>query len=191
MKNLFLFLILSVAFFSHAQSAAYPARFKGLTKVENVLSARIGLEGGAFDLGSYLGVARENRTGSLVGLLGTINNGTFRNGDPNGINFLLWYLALESFSHELILTCKGSAPANISPNFREILSELCATELWPEEKTQTQLLKLWTEVMSYEAPNTEEIKWSQEVTQFQGTNAERLKFGLMLIFMNPYFLLEE
>ncbi len=192
MKKIILALCIQLTLGSSLLAASYPAKFKGPAKIETILSVRIGNSDGSFDLGIYLGVPQNARSGSLLGLLGTISNGTFKNGDPNGINFLLWYLTLEAFTNELLTTCQGQSPSGLSDEFRSLLSSLCLAEDWRTEKTQEDLAKIWTELMSYEAPNTEQIKWVEAVTQFAGeTQNERMKFSLMLIFMNPYFLLEE
>src|SRR5437870_2374830 len=74
-----------------------PAQFKGYIEINRILKERI-IRPSGFQLGKYLGEGFDvPRPNSLVELLGTfVGSGTdskFRNGSPNSVNMLLWYLA--------------------------------------------------------------------------------------------------
>jgi hypothetical protein len=190
-KYIFIFLILCSS--SAFAQVSLAAKFKGVTKIETILSTRIGATEDSIDLGNYIGVPRRaSRFESLLGLMGAIKNGTFKNGSPNGINFLLWYLVFESFTKELSLTCDGTAPAHVSSDFRQTLTGLCGFQDWSTVESQNLLDTLWFDLMSYQAPIKEFDKWKVEVlSQNSLAPKAKLKFALMLLLMNPYFLLEE
>jgi len=122
MKKRLGYLLLTMAGFT-AAFAAQPARtfaddpattLRGYTEVDRIIHERIARTNG-FELGQYLGDdSTQPSEGKLLALLGTYvgsdTNGGYRNGDPNSVNTLLWYIALSQFAQDIADTCNKPEP---------------------------------------------------------------------------------
>jgi hypothetical protein len=195
---------ISVFFFLAAAIALadddVPAQYKGYTEANRVIKERIALSTGGFELGKYLGepVSEPSATG-LLSLLGTyIGSGTdaeFRNGDPNAMNLILWYIALSGFSTDVASRCLAQpnpgAPSLI-PAFQQAMAPICA---WPaaSAKTDQALYALWTAVMEWDAPDTEFQAWKDYILNdpelSQADAPKALSAMILGALYNPYFLL--
>ncbi|MBI3556741.1 MAG: hypothetical protein HY074_10800 [Deltaproteobacteria bacterium] len=76
--------------------------FRGYTEVNRILKERVARANG-FQLGKYLGESSaEPGSNGLLSLLGTYlgsdTDAAYRNGQPNSLNMLLWYLALSGLA---------------------------------------------------------------------------------------------
>ena len=206
-----MFILLFVLFFSLQKKAtANSVRpvFRGYSKINRIIHERVAEENG-FELGQYLDkVALVPASGDLLSLLGTYDgadsNSTYRNGNPNSMNMLLWYIALDEFSTDIANQCSGEkelndskagvSPLRLKTRFRSALSPLCA---WPDAsaKADSALFAFWSAFLSYDAPVEEFQAWknfflTDEAYQNGPASKVISDMGVAALF-NPYFLLEQ
>ena len=200
-------LLISNLFFSLNADAAGHSVFRGYTQINQTVHERVAEENG-FELGQYLDkVSVVPSSGDLLSLLGTYDgsdtNSTYRNGDPNSINMLLWYIALDEFATDIASNCAqitsdvGSPgpvqPLVLRPEFLKVLEPLCA---WPEanSKSDAVLYAFWSALLSYDASPEEFQAWknyflTEESYQTAPIGTVISDMGVAALF-NPYFLLE-
>ena len=183
-----------------ADDGGQAAQFKGYTEANRLIKERIADSTNGFELGKYLGepVAEPSATG-LLALLGTyIGSGTdaeFRNGDPNAMNLILWYIALSGFATDVASHC-ATTPNPGAPNllatFETALKPVCA---WPADSAKTDAVPqaLWLALMEFDAPETEYQAWKQyfvsDPVLSQATAPKALSAMILAALYNPYFLL--
>ena len=198
MKTLFLAALLSTSL-AHADGAA---EFRGYTAINRRIKDRIARVNG-FELGMYLSeVNAEPAPDGLLSLLGTYlgsdTDAQFRNGQPNPLNLILWYVALTGLSRDIAAYCDPAQPApapgllGLRPAFAAALHPLCA---WPkpEAKTRDVMLGYWIALVGFDVPWTEFEAWQDFFTRtapFATDAALPAVTALTLAALyNPYFLL--
>jgi hypothetical protein len=205
----FLFFVLMVCFFesfAEAQSSPIHNPFRGYAKINQILHERVAVENG-FQLGQYLDkVSIIPASGDLLSLLGTYDgsdtNSTYRNADPNSINMLLWYIALDELSTDIASNCSGNSsaplpgavqPLVLLPAFQAALKPLC---FWPaaQAKTDDVLYAFWSSLLGYDAPPEEFLAWKNYFLSESAYDEAPITtvisdMGLAALY-NPYFLLE-
>ena len=203
-----IFFLLNLLIFSNSHAFSTTSPFRGYSKINQIIHERVAQDNG-FELGQYLDkVAIAPQTGDLLSLLGTYDgadtNSTYRNGDPNSINMLLWYIVLDGLAVAIAGQCDGGTAAMVAdgpvkplvlrPAFSAALRPLCA---WPDAsaKTDAVLFGFWSGLVGFDAPPEEFQAWKTyflDQTQSDQTNASAViaDMGLAALF-NPYFLLEE
>jgi hypothetical protein len=177
------------------------AQFKGYTEINRVLKERVAKPGG-FELGQYLGEnSSEPSPAGLLSLLGTYLGGDtsaeFRNGDPNAMNMILWYIALSRFASDVGSRCGPTPTAGapqLLPDFVTALTPICG---WPaaSAKTDQALYALWMSLLDFDAPDSEFQAWKDFVTtdpQIAQASGPQAAAALILAALyNPYFLLRD
>lgn len=208
MKALIPFLLLFFSVQTKSNASLVQPVFRGYSKINRIIHERVAEENG-FELGQYLDkVALVPASGDLLSLLGTYDgadsNSTYRNGNPNSMNMLLWYIALDEFSTDIANQCSGDkelneskagvSPLRLKTRFRSALSPLCA---WPDAsaKTDSALFAFWSAFLSYDAPVEEFQAWKNFFLTddtYQNMTAKKVisDMGVAALF-NPYFLLEQ
>ena len=173
--------------------------FRGYTEVNRILKERVARANG-FQLGKYLGEnASEPNPNGLLALLGTYlgsdTDAAYRNGEPNSINMLLWYLALNGLASDIGGLCEvqaQSSPLRPLPEFEAALKPLCA---WPQDSARTEqvLYGYWVALMSFDAPTEEYEAWKTyflSTPEFRQASGRQAVAALTLgVLYNPYFLL--
>lgn len=187
-----IYFLLSLCVLTSVQATPFPATYKGVSKIETQISNRL-LDGHPIDFSIYLGIApNSKRTNTLLSLMGMIKNGMLRNSSPNGINFLLWYLVFDKLTLEISFACEGETLTPLNSEFKKNIHSLCSMPNWGVPEADLILSFLWLDIMGFDAPAIEMEKWKKEVIGTEAvSNKERFKFALNLIFLNPYFLMEE
>jgi len=189
---------ISLLMFPTVSRAGAASQYLGYTVINQNLRERIMTPDSTFNLGKYLG---ENRSepranGGLLALLGTYVGGDldagFRNGDPNPMNSILWYVALGGLARDFAKQC-DTPPSDLplSPEFKTVLMKFCT---WPNgaQLTDDQLYSFWNSLVGFDAPNDEFQAWrdfarSPEMVAMPAKAAIQ-SLGLAALF-NPYFLL--
>ncbi|MCB0364084.1 MAG: hypothetical protein H6624_08975 [Bdellovibrionaceae bacterium] len=170
------------------------AQYWGYVEINRRIKTAIIKEGEEFDLGMLLGAPYSDFGNNLLDLLGTYKgNGygsEFRNGKPNSLNMLLWYLLFKQFSEKLAASCDDASALTLNEAFREVHQALCA---WPNvTDADTALAKYWLMVMGFEAPLEEMAKWQDFILSPEAQTWSRqqaIENLNLAIFMNPYYLL--
>lgn len=179
-----------------------PAQYRGYTAINRLIQERVARKNG-FELGKYLGEDDSvPQVSGLLSLLGTYQgsdtDAKFRNGDPNSINMILWYIALNGLAAGVASYCAAQTaiPADgelaLLPEFAAALLPVC---LWPQKSAQADdaLFGLWTALMSFDAPPSEYEAWRDYFrtdAEFAQAPASVAVAALVLgALYNPYFLL--
>lgn len=200
-----IFFFLSLFIFSVAQ-ADPGVGFKGYFATNQLIRDRIMKPGSVFQLATYLGTQclnadiDGNDCEGLWTLLGSYQGqgvgNRFNNGAPNGVNMLLWYVALDSLSSDLAKLCNSATPgpfkAEVSSEFMSALQPFCS---WPKEASRAEesLRNFWYTVISFEAPEEEYLLWKEFVlgSDYVNSTASEVVQGMNVsILNNPYFLLK-
>ena len=140
--------------------------FRGYDSINEVMKVRLidptYMSGRNFDLGMFFG----DRFGRLSMLLGRFDGGSFRNGAPNSMNMLIWYLGFSTFSNTIAKCVCDEQTAILPGNFwkmtehaYETLGLACKPIEDPVQK-KAVLLKIWLEVLGYDVPQAEFEAWS-------------------------------
>lgn len=184
MKSILIFISIVLSQTSFAQHSQY----KGFSAISIEISTRLAPHGQYIDM--YEFVPAEG----LESLLGTwISYGSqhiFKNGSPNPVNMLIWYVMFSEFSKEMGESC-ASPQMNLSREFIVTLNKVCA---WPKASAMTDanLLEFWFAVMGYNAPESEFLEWKEffKNSSYKSKSAKETVSAMTLaITMNPYFLL--
>ena len=140
------------------------ADFKGYKVINKTFQTRLFAEDSEFDIGTYLNpeVDAGNIFASffstkLTDLLGA-NEGNgesqrFKNGKPNTMNMLLWYMAFDQLGKDISRHCSENQLA-LNPIFSETLTAVCS----PSEDYATrksQIRKFWKSIVNFDAPEEE------------------------------------
>jgi hypothetical protein len=203
----FFFFALSFCFGISAFAQTTHNPFRGYAQINQIIHQRVAQDNG-FELGQYLDkISIIPTTGDLLSLLGTYDgsdtNSTYRNADPNSINMLLWYIALDELSIDIANNCSSvhvSAgapgpvqPLQLLPSFLAAVTPLCQ---WPAPSAQTDavLYAFWSGLMGYDAPSTEFNAWknyflTEPSYQTASVSTVISEMGLAALY-NPFFLLE-
>ncbi len=169
-------------------SFAQHSQYKGFVAIGKEISTRLAPVGQSIDM--YEFVPAEG----LESLLGTwINYGSqhiFKNGSPNPVNMLIWYVTLSAFADDMGESC-ASPQMNFNREFIATLNKICD---WPKPKAASEdvMLEFWFAVMGYNAPETEFIEWRDFFlkSSYKGKTAKETVSAMTLaITMNPHFLL--
>ncbi len=176
------------------------ADFKGSFAIERVLRKRLMNDSDSapgFRFSSYL---PSPDLGNLLGFYeaGGLNPG-FRNGVPNGINMLLWQFAFHKLSKEFASRISNdltSSLPSVAPLNSRYLELLKSFQNWPSPRLGDLdlagiLEEMWLTCVDYDAPENEMQEWKKAVAAtFIGQSSYDAVYGMhMLMFMNPYFLL--
>jgi hypothetical protein len=198
-KNKIAVLVLISSLISAQSSISFAddpsATLRGYTEVNRIIHERIARTNG-FELGQYLGDnSSQPSVGKLLALLGTYvgssTDGDYRNGDPNSVNTLLWYIALSQFAQDITDTCNTPSPsidpsplpsseASVEPSPSVMPSPspsptpplalrpnfraaLLPLCAWPaaSAKTDDALYNYWSALMSFDAPPEEFAAWRE------------------------------
>lgn len=180
-----------------------PGEFKGYFHVQDTLKMRLVAAGNtSFQLSAYFGEAYP-QPGGLAYLLGAFTAsgpGTeFKNGAPNSLNMLLWYMAASGFAQDLASVCDTNSPTlprfrtNLDQNAFERLRAACVLPE-DEEERRAVLQRLWISVVGFDAPRQEFDVWATHFGEDPSfatfAPKDRLAAMLMAALLNPYFLLE-
>ena len=170
------------------------SQYKGFEKTQNLLIERMIKPGKALYLpmyipGTYSGI---NTIYELLGTyssFGTIR--TYKNGQPNSLNVLLWYVLLSSLADDLGGNCIKPT-MEFNPQFEKSFQAICA---WPATKAKDDSVmeSFWIALMGYDAPEEEFVAWKEffKNSSYQNRNAkETISAMAQAIFLNPFFLLE-
>ena len=183
MKYFIFWAILVCGFAAPADSAS---QLRGAAAVEKILNARVSREGLNISLSDYLNF-------SLHGLLGSYQNGVFRNGTPISTNFTLWKIVMTGFAAEAVKLCEGEGQQKFNAEYLESMSHLCQ---WPANtaKTDAALENFWLAHMGYDAPPEEFHAWKTFFlnSEFRDEPAMKAVPAMVTaILMNPHFLLRK
>ena len=177
-----------------------PAKFHGYLAMESRLNDRLADPENPLALTIFLAGYRANFVPPLGQLLGyQAGDGLeadFRNGDPNGVNMLLWQLVFNGVANDLASLCSNPESLSLGwqaqGNLRELIQDrLCE---WPDPvaRNQEALVALWLEIMHYDAPPSEFFAFVDFFLSpdYESATAEEfIHDATMAIFLNPYFLL--
>ena len=169
-------------------------QLRGYALVNQNLRDRLIAPGKKFDLSAYLGAGTST---GLLDLLGTYagSDGTsdFRNGEPNPVNALIWYLLLDSFSKDAGATCTGNSSIPWNADIGALILRLCA---WPaaSAKDEQSLTTLWWTLTDFDSPPAEFEAWkalalSQALAALPGPRA--VAALILSAVYNPFFLFQE
>ena len=161
--------------------------FRGYEAINAAISTRWTLPSATpFRLSSFLG----DTSNGLSSLLGGFSSGEFRNGEPNALNMLLWYIAMGGLAAAVETgvctdhspTIHGTSWTLTAPAYAAI-SAACQL---PDDAAarENALLGVWLATVSYDAPRAEFDAWRAGLGS--GTVAALLTGALL----DPYFLLE-
>ena len=185
---------------AHAQDSTNT--YRGYTEVNRLILERVAQTNG-FQIGQYLNeTAQEPSVGDLLSLLGTYvgsdTSDSYRNGTPDSVSMLLWYIALNKLSIDIAAYCnpnfipKGLHPLVIQDQFQAALKPVCA---WPASTAQNDavLFGLWSALVGYDAPPEEFQAWKNFFLQepsYQTAPISTVISNMVLsALFNPYFLL--
>ncbi len=175
---------------------AEAGHFRGYRLVEQILSERLTMPGYEIFFYDYLG--GPYGTGrNLLPLMGSRSSPgggqiEFRNGEPNSVSTLLWYLVLDGFSKDVGESCVTTRRA-FSVDFTTKLAELCR---WPAEsaKSEKVMQDFWLAVMGYDAPKSEYQAWRDFFlrSSYSSESAAPTVAAMTLALVyNPHFLLNK
>lgn len=184
-------LLLSAALGATARSNGNATgEFRGYDAVNAALKSRL-LDDAAsngFALSAYFG----DGSGDLAPLLGRFDGGEFRNGDPNALNMLLWYIGMSSFAGAVEKgVCVERSPQlpgtpwTLKPSVFEAFSAACALPDDPAARGEA-LLGVWLSTVSYDAPRAEFDAWAADL----GAGAPKFADLLAGALLDPYLILE-
>jgi hypothetical protein len=178
---------------SLVMSDSLPTQFRGYTEINRTIKERIAVENG-FELGHYLGEnSAEPSASGILSLLGTYvgsdSDAEFRNGAPNSLNSILWYVALSALSQDIARLATATASPGAEPAPREVagtspsrpslpspslptgpaqlalqpslLQLLAPIRSWPQSSARSDavLLPYWRALLQYDAPDEEYASW--------------------------------
>lgn len=192
--------MISFILFSFISSTVFAAdpvsEFKGAQAIERILNGRIIAPGNVLDFGmAYLGGDLSLK--DLMGFPGRNVNEKFRNGKPNSVNMLIYYLVFQAYARDLSKACgsagEGGMVQMLQPAFRDTLRRICD---WPGmgDKPEDTLFDLWVGLMSFDAPYDEFVIWKNFFLSGEFANQsanEVLSSMIFAVLMNPYFLLKQ
>lgn len=175
---------------------AEAGKFRGHSFFDRVFSERTLTPGTPVSIGDFI-VTPGTYPGDLLSLLGgNTANGPgqieFRNGEPNSVNMLLWYLGLDGISRKIGQNCLQRTLA-WEPSFQGKLLALCE---WPsaQAKSETVMQSYWLALMGYDAPESEYQAWREFFLQSSYANKpadEAVAAMSLAILYNPHFLLNK
>lgn len=181
--------------------------YRGYEEINRIVNERLFARSDALSLRLY--VEEHPPTDSifdlgkptLKDLLGVYDGDGLRvglkNGTPNSVNMLLWYMAMDGLANELALGCQGEAGAHfalvdVQPSVTDLVNKICAT---PDarSKDEATLRDLWNVVMRTDAPETEYLAWRNYVQggSFTETGSAAVHSMLLAMLYNPHFLLKK
>jgi hypothetical protein len=180
-----------------AGQESLPEPLRGYTAVNAAVKDRI-LDQPTFELGKYIG---ENLytpfpTGAgLLPLLGSYAGmiaGEYRNGQPNTVNTLIWYLLIQRLSRDIAQSCSPEGgPLKLRAEFKQALDPLCQ---WPDASARTPqaLENLWSSMIEFDAPPSEMEAWRDQLAlgpAYQNAAAtDALADFITGALFNAYFL---
>ncbi len=182
------FFLLIVAVLASQNSLAQHSQYRGFAAVMKELSVRLAKPGQVIDLYEYVPAE------GLETLLGTWytfgSEHEFRNGSPNSVNVLIWYVTLNDLSAVFGNSC-ASPKLDFNPEFLGVLNKICD---WPKDKAAVEdvMLAYWFSIMGYNAPESEYIQWRDfflKSSYRTKTAKETVTAMTLAMTMNPYFLL--
>jgi hypothetical protein len=174
--------------------------FRGYEAVNAAVRGRLidqaAPNGGDFNLSFYLG----DDSGNLARLLGGFEGGDFRNGAPNSLNMLLWYIGMSSFADDVAAAvCDAHSPLiadgsiTLSPDAVAAMTPACALPDDPDTRAAV-LQTLWLTTVAFDAPRAEFAEWAAGLGSPEATAGApgrtvlaKLLTGALL---DPYVLLE-
>lgn len=183
--------------------------YKGYAAISNALASRLVEPGTSFDLAYYLDGSDSGGfmfPGELFKLLGSYQSdglrSDFQNGQPNGINLLVWHLALSGLGDELGLQCVVPpvlpAPAGSHPPIvlqlapKNAVKGLCGFAGLTEGQRAIALDALWRTLTGWELPESERLAWLEwaKSPELSTLRPEELLSALTeAALFNPHLLL--
>ncbi len=179
--------------------------FRGYAATNGLVNERFFRAEKPLALGSYLEDTNPNDIlasfkPKLTDLLGTYEGDglihEMKNRMPNGVNLLLWYMAIDGLASDLSKTCldeQGSLAFNqaeLIPEAADLIKRLCS---WPSpEVRQIPILRqLWDRGMQADAPESEFEEWSQFILgpEFTEASATAVRNMVVTMLFNPHFLI--
>lgn len=186
--------ILLLLLWMPAAALANVGEYRGYVAAQNLLAERLLLEGQPDRPFSFYPYT--DNQGGLLNLLGfyqSTGENSFRNGQPNAINTLVWQLVLQGFANDLADHCRGQSSLLLQPVFQSTLATVCR---WPapEAQEESTMRMLWLSVMGYDAPEEEFLAWRDfflRSSYAAKPAAEAVPALLFSILYNPHFLLRK
>jgi len=190
-KSMIACLTLLSCFFHPAMATAKVGEYRGYIAAESLISERLLLEGAPFSFSTY-----SNGQRGLLNLLGFYESdgeNSFRNGQPNSINMLMWQMVLQGFASDVAAHCTNQSRLLFQPVFRSTLDTLCR---WPSPEAQDDatMRMFWLSVMSYDAPEEEYLAWRDFFLRSSYVSrpaSEAVSALILSILYNPHFLLRK
>ena len=150
--------------------------YKGYAVISNALASRLVEPGTVFDLAFYLDGAASPEfvfRGELFKLLGSYQSdglrSDFQNSQPNGINLLVWHLALSGLGDDLGKACimppvtadpaATHPPLALRPQVLAAVRAVCAVASLSEAQRNSTLDSFWRTLTGWELPETERLAW--------------------------------
>jgi hypothetical protein len=180
MISLMMTLALASAPRTHSNGNAV-GEFKGYQAVNAAIAERW-FEPGTygFQLSQFFG---DDYTNGLASLLGGFQNGEFRNGAPNALNMMLWYIGMNGLASAVEKSVcvehkKAVGMWSLNERAYQVMSAACAPA------GEQALMDVWLTTVSYDAPRAEFEQWRD------GLDGQPLAARLTGALLDPYFLLE-
>jgi hypothetical protein len=182
------------------------ASLRGYATTHRILTERIVKPSISYNFAAYLDEHYYPGSFFLNGLLELLGvyagsssfDSSFRNGNPNVINTVLWHILFSGLSEDIGKLCVESASPNpllhiTQDSFRSALQPLCS---WPSPASRSNdaLLAFWLALMSFDAPIEEFDSWReffQGPTYEQASASEAVAAMSLAILDNPHFLLRK
>ncbi len=181
--------------------------YRGYEEINRMVNERMFARSNALALREYVEEAPvldnvfELGKPTLKDLLGVYDGDGLRvglkNGTPNSVNMLLWYMAMDGLASEMALGCDGEDGAHfqlvdVQTRMTDLVNRICATPD-AQAKDEDTLRELWNTVMRSDAPETEYLAWRNYVTggSFTETGSQAVHSMLLAMLYNPHFLLKK
>ena len=149
--------------------------YKGYAVISNALASRLVEPGTIFDLAFYLDGAGSSEfvfRGELFKLLGSYQSdglrSDFQNSQPNGINLLVWHLALSGLGDDLGKSCimppvtdpaATHPPLALRPQVLATIRAVCTLASSSDAQRSLTLDTFWRTLTGWELPETERVAW--------------------------------
>lgn len=183
------------------------AGFRGYDLTNQLVNERFFQKPSSVDLVDYLEEVDKRNIfvlimPSLKDLLGVYGGDglhtDMKNAKPNGVNMLLWYLAIDGFANEVASLCgepltrPAFAPSDLKGRAHEVFSNLCS---WPDAsvRTEAHLRELWDLGMQADASEAEFLSWRDFLMgpEFNETSGAAVHSMIVTMLYNPNFLLRK
>lgn len=179
-------------------ATAQVGQYRGYVMSQSLLSERLLDQAEGINYSNFLYPLSGQPLLSMLDLLGSYQGGSlskreFRNGQPNSVNMLLWYMVLNSFAFEVQKNCNNTFTLPLSTAFRQTLNQICQ---WPQATAQSEsaMQAFWLAIMGYDAPEEEFQAWREFFlnSSYASKPAHETVSAMVLAMVyNPHFLLRK